>query len=82
MYCFLVCLPSIYLTTVSDEVDTAVAETTAKSSTRRCKCNRECDEDDEESHTIIRYKNLTITIYGKISIGNNLISLSKYEVSY
>jgi len=66
---------------MSDEIDTAVAEPTAKSSTRRCKCNRECDEEDEESHSIIRYKDLTITIYGKISIGNDLISLSKYEVS-
>ncbi|XP_065889649.1 uncharacterized protein [Dysidea avara] len=67
---------------IADETDTAsaVTATAAKSPALvPCKCNRECDEGDEESYTIIRYKDLTITIYGKVSIGDDLISLSKYE---
>jgi len=70
---------------MADELDTAApaaAETNTKSSSSvPCKCNCECDEDDEESYTIIRHKELTITIYGKILIRKDLVSLSKYEVS-
>ena len=38
------------------------------------------DDDDDDKFTIVRYKHLTIRIEGKITIGNNLISLSIYEV--
>ena len=39
-----------------------------------------CSEDDDSNYTIISYRNLTIKIQGKITIGKNLISLSIYEV--
>ena len=45
----------------------------------RCKGSSNHDDDDDK-FTIVRYKHLTIRIEGKIAIGNNLISLSIYEV--
>jgi len=65
----------------ADETDTAGAVAATSGSIHcKCKCRCECDEEDEESHTIINYKDLTISIYGKIPIGSDLVSLSIYEV--
>ena len=45
-----------------------------------CKFKRP-SKDADNCFTIIRYKNLTIKIFGKITLGNNLAALVIHEVS-